>query len=1071
MSAASSGFSSDFNQYRRDIRRARNERERAQYFIEFLRRLPELDDEIADKVGYPTDIRPELEQYLSTQRRQQDRQLSEFGAGTDGPEEEESETVFVDVTGRLDARVGNLVIEFKDNLSTDLQDAEAQLKTYVYLLHEEEGIQEDFLCLATDGELFITYETLFSEPLETEADIRLSKLTELHTETAEIEQVQRWIETLFSERVHPVVEELDSVFGVQSDTFEQSLQILKDAFEENDAASVHLDEWANYLAYAQGEPPEEGLELYLQHTYLASFAKLLSYMVFTRGSMPSIDDAREVLSGNISAPFPENLFESDLFSWIGRTDAGDDFVEIMVDRLLQFNLGRVDQDVFKKLYQDMVSYEVRHDLGEYYTPDWLARYIVREKLDLDSEGRVLDPGCGSGTFLVEAIQNIRDNSGKQADDLVTDVPDQVAGIDVHPLAVGVAKANYVAAIRDLLPYRREQIQIPVYLADSVLFDEELEEPDELTGTNLEGITVRGPITISDEEYYLPQAAIEEPAKLDRALDIIQEYLEDGSGFEWRLAQDIPEFESLTPAFERIRANIARAAREDRDSIHAFILKNFFRPMYLSDNGSYQALIGNPPWLSYNYMSDRQQTQVRELMSQYGLYPGAENVSNMELATLFVVRCMDLYLADDGKLGYVMPRAIFSANQHDPFRRGNSTVPIHLDLVLDLENVDPLFNVPTATIIAHKGEELEYPIPKETISGELPDKNVSLDEAMEYLEFEDGEIFLHGNGVTSWDEIPEMRQSPYYSSVYEGAHLTPRPLWFAQLQEEAEKFGFNSNRPPLINSDYAVSKTKREEYEDRIEADVEKDFIYSTLLGTDLVPFTHQPFRRVVLPLVADSEEYNLITAEQARTGGNRGLADWLDGAEELWDRTDTRIDNIYDQVNHRNKVVRQKSDNRFRVLTPSNGTNVVSAIVDTENMETSSPIPTMGYIADQKTKFFETGDEDEAYYLMAILNSNVINDSIKNLQSRGDFGPRDIHKLPYEFPIPEFDENHDDHRRLVELGREAEGEAAEALIEALEEYSHIGYIRRWVKEAVENQIEEIDEIVERLLQSELELDD
>lgn len=613
--SSASSFNVEFDQYQRDIGRASNERERAQYFIEFLRRIPELDDEIADKIGYPTDIRPELEEYLSTERQQQNRTLSEFGEGeTGGPDEEESETVFVDVTGRLDARVGNLVIEFKDDLEEDLQDAQEQLKTYVYLLYEE-GIEEDFLCLATDGELFITYETLLSEPLETEDDVRLSELTRFSTDTAEIEQVERWVETLFTERVHPVVEELDSVFGVDSGTFEECLEILEEAYAESEAAAVHREEWSDYLEYAQGQSPDEEVALFLRHTYLASFAKLLSYMVFTRGSMPSIEDAKEVLSGEISAPFPENLFEEDLFAWVGRTEAGDEFVEILIDRLLRFNLGRVDQDVFKKLYQDMVSYEVRHNLGEYYTPDWLAEYIVGEKLDLEPDSKILDPGCGSGTFLVEAIHWKRKCSGRPPDELVTTIPEEVVGMDIHPLAVMIAKANYVASIRDLLPYRREQIQIPVYLADSVLFDEELQDTE-----SLEGVAVRGPVRISEEEYYLPLQAIQNPSALDEALDLVQEFLDDGSGFERRLAQNIPEFENLTAVFERIRRNVSQAASQGRDSIHTFILKNFMRPLYLSDNGSFDAIVGNPPWLTYRYMGENSKTKLARCCNVMGCIP-------------------------------------------------------------------------------------------------------------------------------------------------------------------------------------------------------------------------------------------------------------------------------------------------------------------------------------------------------------------------------------------------------------------------------------------------------------------
>jgi type I restriction-modification system DNA methylase subunit len=51
---------------------------------------------------------------------------------------------------------------------------------------------------------------------------------------------------------------------------------------------------------------------------------------------------------------------------------------------------------------------VRHHLGEYYTPDWLAEQTLdRAGYAGDPEIRILDPSCGSGTFLVLAIARIR----------------------------------------------------------------------------------------------------------------------------------------------------------------------------------------------------------------------------------------------------------------------------------------------------------------------------------------------------------------------------------------------------------------------------------------------------------------------------------------------------------------------------------------------------------------------------------------------------------------------------------------------------------------------------------------
>lgn len=1059
MSATSDDFSTRFNQYRREIADSTNERQRAQYFIEFLRDMPNLDEEMSERIGYPTDIRPELEEFLSSQKQKQNHELSDFGGGTSGPDDTEAETVFVDVQGRLDARVGNLVIEFKDDLDADQDDAEQQLKTYVYMLTRE-GMDEDFLCLATDGERFITYETLLSEPVQSENDVVLNPLTELSTATAEPSQIKRWLSGLLSERVHPVVEELDAVFGVDSDTFERSLKILERAYRESNRADIHRQEWADYLTYAQGESPDEQVQLYLRHTYLASFAKLLSYMVFTRGSMPGIDDAKEVLNGEITAPFPENLFEQDLFAWVGDTEAGDEFVELLLDRLLQFNLGRVDQDVFKRLYQDMVSYEVRHDLGEYYTPDWLAEYIIREKMDIESGDSVLDPGCGSGTFLVEALKFKIEQGDSDPEELVSRLPQEVVGFDIHPLAVMIAKANYVAAIRDLLPYRREELQLPVYLADSVLFNDELRDTQ-----TLDGVEVRGPIRISEEEYYLPQEALQYPQKFDQALDLMDDFLDNGDSYEWRLTQTIPQFGSISSAFERIRQNVAIAADDQRDSIHTFILKNFFRPLYLSNRDNedkFDVLIGNPPFLSARYMNADQQSAMMDLAHEYNLHPGAENVTQMDLATIFVARCTDIYLKDTGSLGFVMPRSIFSANHHHPFRRGDMGVDLNLTDVLDMDDVEPLFNIPASAIIGEGGAELSYPINKETIAGTLDEKNVALDVASEQLEVESGQIFLHGTERTSWDEVPTMSRSPYYESLLNGATLYPRPLVMADLDERTTEYGFNANQPPVKTSEHALDTTKS--YGDaNLSANVESEFLYSTLISTDMVPFTHRAYRLTVIPATVTSSGHEIITQDQAETGGYTGLADWLRQANEHWEGKAGR-DNISEQMNYRNKVTRQDPKIRYKVLFLAKGKYMTGCVIDLEsNTSSDMPVSVNGFIADHNTYYYETDSADEAYYLSAFFNSPLLDEMKRNLQSKGDFDERDIHKAPLEFPIPEFDPDDSDHQKLANLAREGERQANGLLPEVEEQYSGIGWIRRSMREDLSDVRDEVDVIVEDLL--------
>ena len=141
----------------------------------------------------------------------------------------------------------------------------------------------------------------------------------------------------------------------------------------------------------------------------------------------------------------------------------------ILDGLERYDLTKLNEDVLKELYQQLVDPSERHYLGEFYTPDWLAEMMIREVVT-DVYFRILDPACGSGTFLASTIRYklslMTEMDESEKIDLIIHT---VNGIDVHPLAVLISKANYLMALGDVLRRKKGVLTIPVYMADSIIF--------------------------------------------------------------------------------------------------------------------------------------------------------------------------------------------------------------------------------------------------------------------------------------------------------------------------------------------------------------------------------------------------------------------------------------------------------------------------------------------------------------------------------------------------------------------------------------------------------------------------
>lgn len=162
----------------------------------------------------------------------------------------------------------------------------------------------------------------------------------------------------------------------------------------------------------------------------------------------------------------------------------------------------------------------RKRLGEYYTPDWLAHIVVEETVDTPLTQRVLDAACGSGTFLFHAIRphfSAAEASGMAVPEQINGVTRHVIGMDLHPVAVTLARVTYLLAIgRDRLVHPdRRTIQIPVYLGDSLQWQEQ--SLDLWSAGNL---TIRADDNreLFNSELRFPDALLDDAARFDELVN-------------------------------------------------------------------------------------------------------------------------------------------------------------------------------------------------------------------------------------------------------------------------------------------------------------------------------------------------------------------------------------------------------------------------------------------------------------------------------------------------------------------------------------------------------------------------
>lgn len=425
----------------------------------------------------------------------------------------------------------------------------------------------------------------------------------------------------------------------------------------------------------------------------------------------------------------ENFLEADYFAWY--LDEWDDEVANavigVVKKLSEYEPGTAElepdviRDLFKRLYQNLVPKKIRHDLGEYYTPDWLAELLLNEvgftvenfekiakekgaeaPLDL----RLLDPACGSGTFLVLAIKRVKEYAIEHflEEKALGKIVKNVVGFDLNPLAVMASRANYLLALGELIRVATVHIELPVYFADSILAERKS------TFAGLEYV-LKTAVGI----FSIPVGVVEKGI-FGKALSLIENCIHQSYSrkeFEKRVLNELKVLnENEVVALTNLFAQLYNLEKAGKNRIWTRVLKNSFAPLFM---GKFDVVVGNPPWIAWENLPSDYRDQIKQFFGRYQLIPKKIQAQvKLDLSMLFSYVSIDKYLKEKGIFGFLITQTVFVSIAGGGFRRFITPdgVPLKVLRVHDMVELLPFEGAQnrTAMFIVKKGEQTTFPVP-------------------------------------------------------------------------------------------------------------------------------------------------------------------------------------------------------------------------------------------------------------------------------------------------------------------------------------------------------------------------
>ena len=709
-------------------------------------------------------------------------------------------------------------------------------------------------------------------------------------------------------------------------------------------------------------------------------------------------------------------------SWVTDSHPGREWAEELQRTVEGHDWKRRRHDVMQSLYMEFVSAQDRKVFGEYYTPDWLAALIVQEALDeawrsraieqaetsartntrLDGVG-VLDPTCGSGTFLYHAARRILDapemgqlSPGHQADITAS----LVHGIDVHPVAVEIAKTNMMRILPTTPTAGSAAIQIR--MGDSLMADNQSTSLFDVEGT-MRMLTPKG------RQISLPMSFVRRSSFSEDMGRVVGAAVDKQpiapavlTGLETAEREDL----------KRARDELAETIDDEGNSVWTWYAVNLAGPYLLSEH-KVDRIVANPPWVK---LSEIQHVPRKRAMERFGenlgICQGGNQAPHTDIAAFFIRRARELYL-DDPRADpaiWLVKKSSLRAGQWAAFRE------LHHDTLaqsVDLEDLQP-FGGGDATrsclLLEHRpmagttAPELTASRPIDLATARpaaRPRRHETPDTALKRIRF------------TPARKQPRQAPSGYVTETgdalfRQGATITPQVLTVAETTAPAAQ-----RDRVRVTTRKSVKAPWNEETPRTVE--IPKHWLIDLFTSISVPSFVARPMTAII-PVDTDGD---LLKEAEINEEGWLLLNDLYTARAGAGKNTPPTL---IQRIDYHGELTAQLPLRRGRrrnlVLCPTSGDIMRAARANPGEA-----------VADSTLYWYQARTTKEAAYLTVLLNTSYLQHAYTNARESG----RHFHLHPWrKVPIPRYDDTIPLHREIAALCTLAEKIAAKTVATELE---------------------------------------